>query len=146
MRRERPRHLAPDPRRSKRIALILCAVAAALLLLLLARLADRPDGPGEVVEAALMAANEGRYQEANSYLSESARRASEALGAVLGIQLQESWDNETRHGQLRAVRIDKVDVLGEGAVVEYTLVYNDGDTSSDDVRLIKEHGEWKASS
>jgi len=97
-------------------------------------------GPPEVVKAFFAAANDGRYSDAEHYLTSSAK----AL-IVLAGGIKKAADEETHDGKLDRVEILKVETRGQGAKVHYRLHYKDGQTKDDDDNLIVEDGEWRIS-
>ncbi len=96
--------------------------------------------PEDVVKAFFKAANEGRYSEAEGYLTSSAKMLMAAGGGVKNFA-----DRESRDGKIETVEIVKVETRGEGAKIYYKIHYTGGQTKDDDVSLIKENGEWKIS-
>jgi len=99
--------------------------------------------PSEVVVAAYMAANEGKYSEAEKYMSSEVINAMKSgLGALAG-GWKGSWDQTTRNGTIQRIEILKEEVRGEGATVHFRIHFKDGKTKDDDEPLIKEGGQWK---
>ena len=99
--------------------------------------------PSEVVIAAYMAANEGKYSEAEKYLSSEVMNAMKGgIGALAG-GMKGAWDKTTRNGTIEKIEILKEEVRGEGANVFFKIHFKDGKTKDDDEPLIKEDGRWK---
>jgi hypothetical protein len=100
--------------------------------------------PGGVLKAFLLAANEGKYSEAEQMLSEDAKRAYRvevllAEGGFKGI-----IDKATKNGTIISVDIKSEKIRGEGATVAARVSYKDGSSEEDDnYPLIKENGSWK---
>lgn len=99
--------------------------------------------PSEVVKAAYMAANEGKYSEAEKYLSSEVITAMKGgLGALAG-GMKGAWDKTTRNGTIEKIEIIDEGVRGESATVKFRIHFKDGKTKDDDEPLIKENGQWK---
>ncbi len=100
--------------------------------------------PGDVVRAFYLAANEGRYSEAEQMLSEDAKRAIKGdLGQLAG-GFKSICDKNTRDGTITRVDIQKEEVRGEGANVVIKISFKDGSSKDGDRNsLIKEKGSWK---
>ena len=100
--------------------------------------------PSQVVVAAYMAANEGKYSEAEKYMS------SEIINAVKGGEgmfaggWKGSWDKITRNGTIQKIEILYGDAGGRfGAEVYFRIHFKDGKTKDDTEYLMKEGGQWK---
>jgi hypothetical protein len=119
-------------------AVVLLAVAAPITVL---TLRSGPTSPGEVLKAAHLAANAGRYAEANRHLSQAAIAAYQQQG----VEPQAAWDRATHNGQIRSIQLLETTIRGEGAVVRYTVTFNDGTSETDSTRMVKEDGDWKES-
>jgi hypothetical protein len=98
--------------------------------------------PSEVVVAAYMAANEGKYSEVEKYMSSDAISAIKNLGALAG-GMKGIWDKTTHSGTIRKIEIPKQEVRGEEATVYFRILFKDGKTEDGDEPLIKEGGQWK---
>jgi hypothetical protein len=100
--------------------------------------------PGEVVKAFYLAANEGRYSEAEQMLSEDAQKAIKGdLGQLAG-GFKGICDKNTKEGTITKVEVTKEDIRGEGATVVVKISFKDGSTKDEDKNsLIKEKGSWK---
>jgi len=97
-------------------------------------------GPPEVVKAFFAAANDGRYSDAERYLTASAKALMVLAGGI-----KKFADTETRDGKLDSVEILQQETRGQGAKIHYRLRYKDGQTKDDDASLIVEDGEWRIS-
>ncbi len=90
-----------------------------------------------------MAANEGKYSEAEKYMSSEVINAMKSgLWAIAG-GWKGVWDKTTRNGTIHEIEILKEEVRGEGATVYFRIHFKDGKTKDDDEPLIKEGGQWK---
>jgi len=100
--------------------------------------------PGDVVKAFYLAANEGKYSEAEQMLSEDAGRAIRGdLGQLAG-GFKKICDQDTKNGTILRVEISKEEIRGEGASVVANIFFKDGSTKDNDKSsLIKEKGSWK---
>jgi hypothetical protein len=100
--------------------------------------------PSQVVVAAYMAANEGKYSEAEKYLSSHLINAIKGgLGALAG-GMKGFWDYKTRKGTIQTIEILKEEVRGEGATVYFRIHFKDGNTEDAHESLIKEGGQGKS--
>jgi hypothetical protein len=133
------------PRLSRRWRLLLALAAVAVLTLVaVVVLLLRGGGgasPGEVLKTAHLAANAGRYSEANGYLSSSVVEAARSSG----VDLQAVWDQATHNGQIQRLELLSSQVRGEGAIVQYQVVYRDGSSETNATRMVQERGRWKES-
>lgn len=99
--------------------------------------------PSDTVVAAYMAANEGKYSEAETYLSSEVLSAMKVgLGALAG-GMKGMWDQATRNGTIDRIEFLREEVRGEGATVYFRIHFKDGTTKDDDEPLLKEEGVWK---
>ncbi len=99
--------------------------------------------PSEVVKAAYMAANEGKYSEVEKYESVQLVTAMKGeLGLLAGGE-KGLWDKQTRNGTIARLEIIKEEIRGEGAKVNIRIYFKDGQTMEDDESLIRENGGWK---
>jgi hypothetical protein len=100
--------------------------------------------PGDVVKAFYLAANEGRYSEAEQMLSEDAQRAIKGdLGQLAG-GFKSICDKNTKDGTIVRIDIQKEELRGEGATVVAKISFKDGSTKEGDKNaLLKEKGAWK---
>jgi len=99
--------------------------------------------PGDVVKAAYLAANEGRYSETEKYLSSAALKLVQSdLGALAG-GMKGIWDKETRNGTIESIETVAEEIRGEGASVHIRIHFKDGSSKEDDEPLVKEGGQWK---
>jgi hypothetical protein len=99
--------------------------------------------PAEVVKSAYTAGNQGRYSEAESYLSTEAEAAVKSQLGAMGGGVKGVWDHNTRNGTIDRIEILSEEVRGEGATVHFRLHFKDGNTKEDGEPLIKEKGHWK---
>jgi hypothetical protein len=86
--------------------------------------------PGDGFRATLMSANAGKYADADNGLAEDMQKALRQRNFS-----KEMWDNETQNGQIATIEIHKEDVRGDGAFVQYTITYKNGEHTG--TRLIK---------
>jgi len=62
--------------------------------------------PSDTVVAAYMAANEGKYSEAETYLSSEVLNAMKGgLGALAGARMKGVWDDMTRNGTIKRIEV-----------------------------------------
>jgi hypothetical protein len=99
--------------------------------------------PGDSFRATLMAANGGKYADADSGLADELREAFRKVNIS-----KEMWDRKTANGNIAKIEIHKQDVRGDGAFVQYTITFKNGDHTG--IRLIKGPkgerlpGQWTA--
>ena len=98
--------------------------------------------PSGVVKAAYRAANEGRYEEVEQFLSSGLRKKVSML-VFFGGSLEEKLDKETKKGTIKKIKIKKEEIEGEQAVVRFEIRFEDGTTKEADKKLVLEDGEWK---
>jgi hypothetical protein len=98
------------------------------------------NSPSQVVVAAYMAANEGKYSEAEKYMSSGLINAIKEGEGVKGV-----WDKTTRNGTIQKIEIREEFVRKEfgAAIVHFGITFKDGKTLGDSEILIKEGGQWK---
>jgi hypothetical protein len=115
------------------------AVVLAIGLLVIGQGWLRPTvDPDQVLQRAHMAANAGRYEEANQHLARSIREQP-------GVDLPSLWDEATHGGTIAGIDILEVTVRGESATVRYRTRFTDGTSSETTTRMVKERGAWKES-
>jgi hypothetical protein len=100
--------------------------------------------PSQVVIAAYMAANEGKYSETEKYLSSIVLKFFKiAPKAGVGGSIISLWDRATRYGTIRRIEILGEKVRGIRATVSFRIHFKDGKTNDEKLPLIKEDGQWK---
>lgn len=105
--------------------------------------------PGEVVKAALMAANQGHYAAADRYLSIGALRTARELRRSTR-DVRDPWSWWTKDGT-----IQRVEIVGEEMhewhgrnwakvmFVSYKVYFADGTTDQSSFEMKQEDGIWK---
>ena len=119
---------------------LLQLAVAILIPVLLAGCSGNPD---EVVKNYCKALEVGKVDEAQSFLSKSAKRDLEQAGGK-SLLLAAGEKFKLRKG-ISAIKIIRKKVTGESAMVEFIYNFNDGSTFGDSFPLIKENGTWKIS-
>jgi len=99
--------------------------------------------PAEVVKAFYMAANEAKYSEAEGYLSSETKELMKSPLVALGGGLKATVDMATKNGTIERIEITGERIRGEGAMVYFTLYFEDGTQRSKAETLIHEGGRWK---
>lgn len=98
--------------------------------------------PSEVVKAFYAAANEGKYPEAEKYLSAETIKGMEGLGSrAAGEKFM--LDEMTKNGTIEKDEILQEQIQGETATVTHKVQFKDGSIKDGKETLIKESGEWK---
>lgn len=97
--------------------------------------------PSQVVVATYMAANNGKYSEAEEYLSVNVAN----LAALSG-GMKSNCDRATRNGTIQKVEVLKEDIRGEVATVFFKVLFKEGKIKKDSETLVKENGLWKIKS
>ena len=99
--------------------------------------------PSDVIVAAYMAANDGKYSAVEPHLSSEFRNAMKSSLGTLAGGTKGVWDRETRDGTVQRIEILEENVRGEGATVSFRIHYEDGETETEAEPLIMEDGIWK---
>jgi hypothetical protein len=104
----------------------------------------KADSPTAVVKSFYMAANEGKYSEAEGMLAKDAKNA---LSGPLG-QLTGDWkricDKITKNGSITSIEPVNEEIRGEGATVVVTIHFKNGTKKKDDeTGLIRQDGKWR---
>lgn len=106
---------------------------------------ESPSEASEVVKAAYMAANEGKYSEADKYSAFG--DMIKEMTKVFGGSTKETWDETTRNGTIERIEILKEKIekesMGTAVRVYFRLYFKDGQTKDDDNLLIKDEDGWK---
>jgi len=105
--------------------------------LLLTGCSNAKKTPSEVVKAAYMAANAGKYGEASEYLC----RDTLAVVRVLGEK--DVWDTATRSRTITKIEILEERVEEQRARVYFRIYFKDGSYKNDDEILVLEGKTWK---
>lgn len=100
--------------------------------------------PSGVIKTAYQAANEGRYEDVEQYLSSGLRKKVDLL-VFFGGSLEEKLDKETKKGTIKKIKIKKEEIQGERATVHFEIRFEDGSTKDAEKKLVKEDGVWKIS-
>ena len=101
--------------------------------------------PRAVVEAAVMAGNDGKYLEVEKYLS------TDCTKFYVGDRFQKTdkirgiVDRDTRNGTVTKIIVVKEIISGDEAEVISVFHYKDGSTREDHTKMIKENGVWRIS-
>ena len=102
--------------------------------------------PSGVVLEALKAANEGRYAEAEKYLSfnlmDAIKEAHESFPSFAP-DLKAFLNEWTRNRTIERTTILDEEIRGDIAKVRYRIQFKDGITKEYEKNLIKEGGQWK---
>ena len=93
--------------------------------------------PSETVKSAYMAANAGKYAEANDFLCQKALTLAKALGE------EAAWDMATKNRTITKIEILEEKISGQEARVYFRLYFEDGSYRNDEEVLVFENGRWK---
>jgi len=99
--------------------------------------------PSEAVKAFYMAANEGKYSEAEKYLSSEALKAMKNKSEPPSSGVKGTLDRITRNGNIGRIEILDEKIRGTEAKVDFIIHFKDGKTKKESEPLIKENGVWK---
>lgn len=101
------------------------------------------NNPWEVVKAAVMAGNDGKYLEVEKYLSTDCAKfcMSDLIQKAGGIR--SVVDHDTRNGTVTKIKMIEQNMIGEAAEVISVFHYKDGSTRVDHTRMIKENSVWR---
>ncbi len=100
--------------------------------------------PSGVIKTAYRAANEGRYEDVEQYLSSGLQKKVDLL-VFFGGSLEEKLDKETKKGTIKKIKIKKEEIEGERATVRFEIRFEDGSTKDAEKKLVREDGVWKIS-
>jgi len=103
-----------------------------------------PTSPGDVVKDFYMAANAGKYSEAEGMLAKDFK---DAVIGPLG-QMSGGWksicDKKTKNGSITSMEPVEEEIRGEGATVVVTIHFKDGtEKENDKTGLIRQDGKWR---
>ena len=84
--------------------------------------------PGDSLRTTFMAGNAGKYADADNGFADDLQKAMKGMSKQL-------WDNQSKNGQIATVEIHKEGIRGDGAFVQYTITFKNGDRTG--TRLIK---------
>ncbi len=104
------------------------------------------ESPSQAVKALYMAANEGRYSEADKYLSSDLKEFEDSILELTDAPdwvRQYRWVALTRDGTVKEIEILKEDVRGQYALVDWIVHFEDGETEEMTEIFVKEGGQWK---
>lgn len=99
--------------------------------------------PEGTVEQFYQYLNAGEYSKAKELYNTEARQMVDGELMALRGGFSNWADTETRKGTIEKVKAINSQVRGEGATVDYVIVYKDGTNVSKSVPLTKENGSWK---
>jgi hypothetical protein len=127
--------------------ILVCVVLGALATVSCNSIGPFSSGPAKTFTTALMTANDGKYSDANEYLSSEVKQVVQGqLGALAG-GTKGMWDTYTKNGTIQRIEVLKEEIRGEGATVICNIYYKDGSVKSNDkTDMIKEKGSWKIAS
>jgi len=138
----RPGHPRHKPR--VRWALSLCATVTTVALL-----GCSPGGslfggsPESTVKAFYEHLNNGEYSKAKDLYTTEARQLVDGQLMALAGGFAKFGEQESKGGTISEVKILSSQVRGEGATVQYQVLYKDGSATTKSVSLTKEGGSWK---
>ncbi len=97
--------------------------------------------PFQILKAAIMAGNDGNYDESAKYLDPGTSMGKDHTGAFG--YLDRVWDPLTRNGSVEKVEQGEERYQGQSVSVGYILHYGDGSTKEDKATLVKIDDRWK---
>lgn len=133
--------------RSSRASSFLCAVVTVLALV--APLGCSPGGsvlggsPETTVKAFYEHLNKAEYSKAKDLYTTEARQLVDGQLMALAGGFAKFAEHETKGGTIQEVKIFSAEARGEGATVQYQVLYRDRSSATKSVSLTKEGGSWK---
>lgn len=118
--------------------LILLALVPALLFSCSLR-----STPESTVQQFYKYLNDAEYSKAKDLYTTEARQAAEGPAMTLFGGYRQWAERETRYGSIDSVKIISSSKRGEGAEIDYRVLYKDGRAVRKTVPLTYEHGGWK---
>lgn len=95
--------------------------------------------PTEIVKAFYKACNDGEYSKAERLVTKDSLEQT----ANMGFTLSAYCSDLTEKGTLKKVEVLSEKVRGEGAVVKFKFLFENGSTDHGREALIKRGGAWK---
>ena len=114
-----------------------------VMLIVLSMLSGCGNDQDKIVTNYCKALEAGKFDDAVSYLSKSARQELEKAGGKS--LLASAADVFKQRKGIKKITISKRDVKGDTAMITFVYNFKDGTTSSDFFPLVKEDGKWKIS-
>jgi hypothetical protein len=112
-----------------------------IVMLVLCANCQLSSGPGKTVKNFYSLVEAGEIDQALTLLS------NKMLRSIGKDKLKSGFAQETRRtkerGGINSMEITKEDVVGESGEVNIKLQYGNGEKKADNVKLIKENGDWK---
>ena len=91
-----------------------------------------------------MAANEGKYSEAEGMLAKDAKNTVDGALGQMGGGMKGACDKATKFGSITSIEPVSEEIRGEGATVVVNLHFKNGSTrEKDKTGLVREGGSWR---
>ncbi len=87
--------------------------------------------------------NKGEYSKAKNLYNADAQQLIDGPLMALAGGFANFAEKATKRGTIRQVKILSSATRGEGATVQYQILYKDGSIATESVSLTKEGGSWK---
>ncbi len=120
-----------------------CTTLIAILLLLASCNMIVHQSPSEVIIAAYMAGNEGRYAATKKYFSSEFFNFTGGDFRAIASGMRASWERSTKNGTIERIEILSEIIRDTKANVHLVLHFKDGSKKKFSEPLIKEKGSWK---
>lgn len=130
-----------------------------LLLAACAKLPFMSPGPGETVKRAMSAFYQGNLEEMAQYLPAAAQadlaKAKATKDSLFGsfgdalekgvtkVMITAMQQDISSKGGITAFEIDREQITGDTATVDFTIRFGNGTATSNQTRCLKENGVWK---
>jgi len=101
------------------------------------------NSPEDTVKQFYQYLNKGEYSKAKQLYTIEAKQMVEGQFMAMGGGFSKWADAETKNGAVKEIKIAGSQIRGEGASVQYEIVYVNGETKRKSVSLTKENGSWK---
>jgi hypothetical protein len=133
----------------------LATVLCAFLLASCTNLPFLKPGPGAAVKGMLGAALQGNVDEMLKYAPESEQQVAKATSGLFGefgralgqeflkLMAAEMQRDLKSKGGVTAIDIDREQVEGDAATVDFTIRFGNGQTRSGQAKCVRENGSWK---
>lgn len=107
------------------------------------------NSPGQAIEQFMHSLEKGEIDEAMKFYPDSySQTLGEEYGQTLGkeklraITVEAARKLEDRQG-MKSFKINREDIRGDLATVNFTVIYGDGSEETEDINLLRQDGKWR---